>query len=155
MGLLVFICNKKIDIYIYTVFHSLHQMFNVIKVLLVETIYQLLSQNFDESWLMIQIPKYHTDGSVQERRNTFANALEWRLSCTNPLIHLSLYLSAPCRQYHLVIRSFLYGAAWWTTHKCHPPEWNISHNYISLKGWSIICESKYHTKYLPWHCDLL
>ena len=28
----------------------------------------------------------HTDGSVQERRNSIADALELRLSCTNPSI---------------------------------------------------------------------
>ena len=36
---------------------------------------------------------YQTDGIVQERRNSIANALELRLSCTNPskwyLIHIS------------------------------------------------------------------
>ena len=26
----------------------------------------------------------HTDGLIQERRNSIANALELRLSCTNP-----------------------------------------------------------------------
>ena len=29
---------------------------------------------------------YHLDRLVQERRNSIANALEWRLSCTNPSI---------------------------------------------------------------------
>ena len=29
-------------------------------------------------------PNYHFDGLVQERRNSIANALELRLSCTNP-----------------------------------------------------------------------
>ena len=32
---------------------------------------------------------HHLDGLVQERRNSIANALELRLSCTNPPIPLS------------------------------------------------------------------
>ena len=31
-------------------------------------------------------PKAYIDGLVQERRHSIANALEWRLSCTNPSI---------------------------------------------------------------------
>ena len=34
----------------------------------------------------------YTDGLVQERRNSTANALELRLSCTNPLIQASSHL---------------------------------------------------------------
>ena len=37
---------------------------------------------------------YHIDGSVQDRRNSIANALELRLSCTNPSI------SSLCYQTH-------------------------------------------------------
>ena len=33
----------------------------------------------------------HTDGLVQERRNSIANALELRLSCTNPMIQSKYY----------------------------------------------------------------
>ena len=36
-------------------------------------------------FLFDEIP-HHFDGLVQERRNSIANALELRLSCTNPLI---------------------------------------------------------------------
>ena len=32
---------------------------------------------------------HHYDGLMQERRNSIANALELRLSCTNPSISLS------------------------------------------------------------------
>ena len=31
--------------------------------------------------------EYHIDGLVQERHNPIANALELRLSCTNPSIY--------------------------------------------------------------------
>ena len=34
----------------------------------------------------MSIPYFYIDGLVQERRNSIANALELRLSCTNPLI---------------------------------------------------------------------
>ena len=34
--------------------------------------------------------KEHIDGLVQERRNSSASAMELRLSCTNPWIHVSL-----------------------------------------------------------------
>ena len=33
-----------------------------------------------------ELDKLYLDGLVQERRNSIANALELRLSCTNPLI---------------------------------------------------------------------
>ena len=37
--------------------------------------------------------KGHLNGFVQERRNSIANVLELRLSCTNPLIYFSFVLS--------------------------------------------------------------
>ena len=33
---------------------------------------------------MVSLAPLHIDGLVQERRNSIANALELRLSCTNP-----------------------------------------------------------------------
>ena len=43
------------------------------------------------------------DGLVQERRNSIANALELRLSCTNPLRGLVVYivLFIQCRMYRV------------------------------------------------------
>ena len=39
------------------------------------------------AWVPVFITaSYHIDGLVQERRNSIANALEFRLSCTNPLL---------------------------------------------------------------------
>ena len=35
---------------------------------------------------MIQMTEAYIDGLVQDRRNSIANALELRLSCTNPSI---------------------------------------------------------------------
>ena len=44
----------------------------------------------DDDWSLDtkQETSHHLDGFMQERRNTIANALELRLSCTNPLIIL-------------------------------------------------------------------
>ena len=37
---------------------------------------------------------YHFDGLMQERRNSIANALELRLSCTNPsILFMSLLIT--------------------------------------------------------------
>ena len=41
-----------------------------------------------------QRKRVHINGLVQERRNSIAKALELRLSCTNPSIYLSMFLSA-------------------------------------------------------------
>ena len=41
-------------------------------------IYMFMIMEFFEHFI------YHFDGLVQERRNSIANALELRLSCTNP-----------------------------------------------------------------------
>ena len=37
-------------------------------------------------YMHLQTSSDHINGSVQERHNSIANALELRLSCTNPLI---------------------------------------------------------------------
>ena len=50
---------------------------------------------------------WHIDGLVQERHNSIANALELRLSYTNPLI----YDVAPIRQF---IASWLWGLILWS-----------------------------------------
>ena len=50
----------------------------------------LNAESFDKSWTlwmlnhMIKTFDQHFDGLLQERRNSIANALESRLSCTNP-----------------------------------------------------------------------
>ena len=38
------------------------------------------------TWKYALFNEHHIDGLVQERRNSIANALELRLSCTNPSI---------------------------------------------------------------------
>ena len=38
----------------------------------------------------------HFDGLMQERRNSIANAMELRLSCTNPSIYLLIIVSLLC-----------------------------------------------------------
>ena len=53
------------------------------------------------------------DGLVQERRNSIANALELRLSCTNPLRwsgdHFNItLLSCQCRKYHRADETSIY-----------------------------------------------
>ena len=51
--------------------------------------YMLLVTNLQKVWLNFLIKRYqeqHIDGLVQERRNSIDNALELRLSSTNPLI---------------------------------------------------------------------
>ena len=39
---------------------------------------------------------WHIDGLVQERRNSIANALELRLSCTNPSMHRNFHNKITC-----------------------------------------------------------
>ena len=39
-----------------------------------------------------QSNQHYVDGLVQERRNSIANALELRLSCTNPSMWLCVYV---------------------------------------------------------------
>ena len=42
---------------------------------------------------------FHNDGLVHERRNSIANALELRLSCTNR--RYQVWFEATCYMYHL------------------------------------------------------
>ena len=44
-------------------------------------------QDFSDKNSVPSAGMFHFDGSVQERRNSIANALELRLSCTNPSIY--------------------------------------------------------------------
>ena len=50
----------------------------------------------------------HIDGLVQERRNSIANALELRLSCTNPSIYSGFKCQGSCL-YRASILIFTYG----------------------------------------------
>ena len=58
--------------------------------------YTLLVSNIKTMWILLFITETqfhtHTDGLEQERCNSIANALELRLSCTNPLIFDLVYI---------------------------------------------------------------
>ena len=41
---------------------------------------------------LLYVVLQHIDGSVQERRNPTANALELRLACTNPSIYTYMHV---------------------------------------------------------------
>ena len=47
---------------------------------------QLIPYTKGQRWEIVSISLHHFDGLMQERRNSIANALELRLSYTNPLI---------------------------------------------------------------------
>ena len=46
----------------------------------------ILQANDGQAYCIKHVSEGHIDGLVQERRNSIANALELRLSCTNPWI---------------------------------------------------------------------
>ena len=57
----------------------------------------------------------HINGLVQERRNSSANALEFRLSCTNPLIcmlTMSQGKPASAQMKAVMIEACVFGYVW-------------------------------------------
>ena len=74
-------------------------MFSFLRSKSCETQYGILTK-----YLVISV---HIDGSVQERRNSIAKALELRLSCTNP----STCLFDHDRRYHSMQRCW--AITWW------------------------------------------
>ena len=102
---------------------------------------------------VVRLPQVHKfDGLVQERRNSIANALELRLSCTNPTKWPCVPTSgclfndcslSPLGLHRAVWRSITGGCCRWQLHSCvsswdgrgsRPPPWRCS-----MTSWSAIC----------------
>ena len=49
------------------------------------------------SWISLASGTEYTNGLVQERRNSIANALELRLSCTSPWIYVNICSKSACK----------------------------------------------------------
>ena len=88
------------------------------------------------SILNLFIPLYDINGLVQERRNSIANALELRLSCTNPSIcsiryshfFLAFTETTPRIFYLDFINCFIYTVL---AYEVHVAQWQHMSAYIS------------------------
>ena len=63
--------------------HSLITWMNISE----SAVWQWTTNEFNAVWCCYNTVQYYTDGLMQERRNSIANTLELRLSCTSPSIY--------------------------------------------------------------------
>ena len=77
---------------------------------------------------------------MQERRNSIANALELRLSCTNP----SIWYEGLCTQFHDTIKwkhfpcywPFVWGIHWWPVNSPHKGQWHEALMFSLICAWT-------------------
>ena len=80
-----FLCVNKVNIFI--VSQTIKALPGTNMILLVPGITNLIiSSDFNDYPCALTHWELHIDGLMEERRNSIANALELRLSCTNPSI---------------------------------------------------------------------